>query len=294
MHIRFDGYEIGCTHDDDVYITRYEPGETAVDDNDTPRIGRDGVMPGTDYLRGTQWLFELGAHRQGDTSGVLNRFGELEARWKAWANRTKGQAVLEYRTSHDKGWYRIYGRPRQYLPPVPGVLTQQGRGNAQIAFQQLDPLHYSSDLESTTLGVAAGASGGLRAPIRVPIRVARTGGTLARHAVNNGSADAPVTLRFDGPVRDPEVRLQGGWRFTIRGSLEWDEYLVIDPMNRTATVYSTTSKRTRTAYTMIANGSRFTDLLLPPGQNSLQFTAIDDTYTAQVTASWPHTSISMQ
>src|SRR5699024_11658462 len=97
----------------------------------------------------------------------------------------------------------------QYLPPTVGVQSQYGRGQAQIAFEQLDPLHYSSELESTTLTVAPGASGGLRAPIRVPIRVARTGGTLARHAVNNGSDDAPVTLRFDGPVRDPEVRLQG-------------------------------------------------------------------------------------
>src|SRR5699024_3746098 len=130
--------------------------------------------------------------------------------------------------------------------------------------------------------------------IRVPIRGARTGGTLARHATSNGSADAPVTLQFNGRVRDPEVRLQGGWRFTIRGSLECDEYLGIDSMDRTAIVYSTTSNRTRTAYTMIANGSRFSDLLLPPGQNSLQFTAIDDTYTASVTASWPHSSISMQ
>src|SRR5699024_6108758 len=294
MHIRFDGYEIGCTHDDDVYITQYETGEMAVDDHDSPRLGRDGVMPGTDYLRGAQWLFELSTHRQDGTSGVLGQFGELERRWKAWANRSNGAAVLEYQSSHDAPWHKIYGRPRQYLPPTVGGLTKQGRGKAQIAFQQLDPLHYSVDEDTTSIGVAPGASGGLVARIRVPIRVARTGGTLDRHAVNNGSADAPVTLRFDGPVRDPEVRLQGDWRFTIRGSLEWDEYLVIDPMNRTATVYSTTSNRTRTAYTMIANGSRFSDLLLPPGQNSLQFTAIDDTYTASVTASWPHTSISMQ
>lgn len=294
MHIRFDGFEIGCGHDDDVFIRTYEVGETAIDDHDTPRLGRDGVMPGTDYLRGAQWLFELGAHDQGDTAGVLAKFGELERRWKAWANRSNGNAALEYSTGHDGVWHKIYGRPRQYLPPTVGTLTKQGRGKAQIAFQQLDPLHYSVDEDSTTLGVAAGASGGLVAPIRVPIRVARTGGTLDRHATNNGSADAPVTLRFDGPVKDPQVRLQGGWSFTVRGSLEWDEYLVIDPLGRSATVYSTTSNRSRSAYTMIANGSRFSDLLLPPGQSSLQFTAIDETYTASVTASWPHTSISMQ
>lgn len=293
MHIRFDGYEVGCTHDDDVYISTYEVGETAVEDNDTDRTGRDGVMPGTDYLRGAQWLFSLSTHRQDGTSGVLGQFGELERRWKAWANRSNGNAVLEYKSSHDAAWHKVLGRPRQYLPPTVGVLSDQGRGHAQVAFQQLDPLHYSVVEDDTTLSVAPGASGGLRAPIRVPIRVARTGGTSDRHATNEGDADAPVTLQFNGPVRDPVVELAGGWRFRINGSLEWDEYLVVDPLARTATVYSSTSNRTRSVYTMLGR-SRFSDLLLPPGQHSFSFTAIDDTYTASVTASWPHTSISMQ
>src|SRR5690625_2613034 len=293
MHIRFDGFEIGCDHDDDVFIRTYEVGETAIDDHDTPRVGRDGVMPGSDYLRSAQWLLELGAHDQGGTAGVLAKFGELERRWKAWANRSNGNVPLEYSTGHDGVWHRIYGRPRQYLPPAGGFQSEQGRGSAQIAFQQQDPLPYSVDEQHVKLGVAPGVSGGLVAAIRVPIRVARTGGTLAGLAVNDGDADAPVTLRFDGPVTDPEVRLQGGWRFAVRGSLAWDEYLLIDPMDRTATVYSTTSNRTRSAFNMMG-GSRFSDLLLPPGRNNLQFTAIDATYTARVTASWPHTSISMQ
>src|SRR5699024_7751310 len=82
-------------------------------------------------------LFELSTHRQDGTSGVLGQFGELERRWKAWANRSNGAAVLEYQSSHDAPWHKIYGRPRQYLPPTVGGLTKQGRGKAQIAFQQL-------------------------------------------------------------------------------------------------------------------------------------------------------------
>lgn len=294
MHIRFDGYEIGCTHDAEVFIATYEIGETEIDSNDSDRLGVDGVMPGTDYLRDAQWVFALTVHDQEDTKGVLTRMAPLERAWKAWANRTRGRVPLEYSTGHDGVWHKIYGRPRQYLPPRPDAQSQRGRSTAQITFVQQDPLHYSVDEASTTVGVAPGASGGLVAPIRVPIRVARTGGSTDRYANNEGDAVAPVTLRFDGPVTNPEVRLQGGWRFKVRGSLEWDEYLVIDPLDRSATVYSTTSNRERSAYTMIANGSRFTDLLLPPGHNVLEFTAIDDTYTAQVIASWPHASVSMQ
>lgn len=294
MHIRFDGYEIGCTQDDEVAISHYEIGETEVDSHDTGRLGRDGIMPGTDYLRGSQWSFALVVDGQDSTNGVLAKLAPLERAWKAWAHRTKGLVALEYSTGHDGVWHKIYGRPRQYLPPRPDWQTEKGRGSAQITFQQQDPLHYSSDLESTTLAVAPGATGGLVAPITVPIRVARTGGSTDRHAKNEGDTAAPVTLRFDGPVKDPQVRLQGGWRFTVRGSLEWDEYLVIDSMQRSATVFSTTSNRQRSAMTMIANGSRFSDLVLPAGQNYLEFTAVDDTYQATVTASWPHTSISMQ
>lgn len=51
MHIRFDGYEIGCTQDDEVAISHYEIGETEVDSHDTGRLGRDGIMPGTEPPR---------------------------------------------------------------------------------------------------------------------------------------------------------------------------------------------------------------------------------------------------
>src|SRR5699024_8580825 len=159
MHIRFDGYEIGCTHDSDVFITDYHIGETEIETNDTDRLGRDGVMPGTDYLRDAQWVFALTVHDQEDTKGVLQRMAPLERAWKAWANRSKGRVALEYSTGHDGVWHKIYGRPRQYLPPRPDAQTAKGRSHAQLTFVQQDHLHYSADEASTTVGVAPGASG---------------------------------------------------------------------------------------------------------------------------------------
>lgn len=294
MHIRFDGFEIGCDHDDDVFIRTYEVGETAIDDHDTPRVGRDGVMPGSDYLRGAQWLFELGAHDQGGTAGVLAKFGELERRWKAWANRTNGNVALEYSTSHDGVWHRIYGRPRQYLPPGVGFQSDQGRGSAQIAFQQQDPLHYSVDYGTTTISVAPGATGGVEVPLVLPLEFVTTGGTRDHWVRNDGDADAPVTLVFHGPAQNPQVRLQGGWVFRINGTLAWDETLTVDPMTHTAKLTSSTLPgHERDVFNMLG-GSRFSDLRIPPGQSVLEFTAVDDTYQASVDVSWPHTSISMQ
>jgi len=165
-----------------------------------------------------------------------------------------------------------------------------------IDVDYMDPWAYSTERGQVTIPVAREASGGLQAPVRVPVRVARSGGAVDRWGTNAGENPAPVTLRFDGPVSDPEVELQGHWTFRVRGSLAWDEYLIIDPdlTNPTATIYSTTSSTTRDAYTMIRTGSRFTDLVLPPGQHSFTFRAIDPTYTASMTASWPHTYASMQ
>jgi hypothetical protein len=160
----------------------------------------------------------------------------------------------------------------------------------------MDPWAYSTTLEQVVIPVAPSASGGLIAPIKVPIRVARSVGAADRWGTNNGEMPAPVTLRFDGPVSDPEVTLQGQWTFRINGSLEWDEYLVIEPdlTEPTAYVYSTTGGRRRAAYTMIATGSRFTDLVMPPGQHAFTFRAYDPTFTAKMTATWPHTYQSMQ
>lgn len=122
-----------------------------------------------------------------------------------------------------------------------------------------------------------------------PLTAARTGGMRDRHATNEGEKPAPVTLQFNGPVTNPEVQIPGLWTFALDGTLQWDEYIVVDSKNRTISIYSTTSNATRTAYAWIRKGSRFSDLVIPPGRHPMTFRAVDDTYTASMSASWPHT-----
>jgi hypothetical protein len=179
-----------------------------------------------------------------------------------------------------------------------GLETPDWRSPRAVKFtitaDYMDPWAYSTQRGEVTIPVARESSGGLQAPVRVPVRVARSGGAVDRWGTNEGEKPAPVTLRFDGPVSDPVVELQGHWAFRVNGSLAWDEYLVVDPQEATATVYSTTSNASRLAYSMIRTGSRFTDLVLPPGQHGFTFRAIDPTFTASMTATWPHTYASMQ
>lgn len=162
-----------------------------------------------------------------------------------------------------------------------------------LTVQYMDPWAYSDDEDSVTLTVAPGASGGLTVPIEFPVAFARSGTTRDRHATNIGNKPAPVSLRFDGPMTDPEVAIPGLWTFKLSGTLEWDEYIIVDSKQRTINIYRTTGAGVRSAYTWIKKRSRFTDLIIPPGRHSMTFRAIDDTYTASMTASWPHTYQSM-
>src|SRR5699024_109320 len=114
-----------------------------------------------------------------------------------------------------------------YAGPDLGDYTREGAGQIDLQFEQLDPLHYSEFDEQVSLLVAPGASGGLRVPVRFPVRFARSGGVRDRWATNNGESPAPVMLRFDGPMTDPVVELQGFWRFALSGTLAYDEYLVV-------------------------------------------------------------------
>ena len=292
LWIRYAGLEAGGHHGD-VTITDFSGISNDLRLDRTDRLGRHGQMAGKDYITKRVWTMTLTTLVDDENGAVA-----LASKWEdAVLNDdvmlSTELAMLEY--SRDRHtWYRVYGRPSDYAGPDLGDYTREGAGNIVLQFEQLDPWHYSEHSELVSIPVAREASGGLQAPVRVPVRVARSGGAVDRWGTNEGENPAPVTLRFDGPVTDPVVELQGHWSFRVRGSLAWDEYLVIDPQETTATIYSTTSSASRSAYSMIRTGSRFTDLVLPPGQHAFTFRAIDPTFTASMTATWPHTYASMQ
>lgn len=180
-----------------------------------------------------------------------------------------------------------------------GLLSPMWQSPLSAAFgvtvDFMDPWAYSLQEFEQTLDVAPGATGGMRTPVRFPIRFSRTPGARSRWATNEGTDPAPVTLQFNGPVTDPLVALEGHWTFRVTGTLAWDEYLVVDPRDRTALVFSTTRADVRrAAYRMIRSGSKFSDLLLPPGQHSLRFEAVDPTFQASVKVTWPSTYRSME
>jgi hypothetical protein len=264
-------------------------GAGLVENELTPRLGRRGSMLGPQReAAGTMMLPIVLSGRS--RAEIRDMVAELTRVLKL-AQGTARLSLVDQETG--EGRYRD-------IAYTSGLETPAWSSPTTVKYivdvDYMDPWAYSTELGEVTIPVAREASGGLQAPVRVPVRVARSGGAVDRWGTNQGENPAPVTLRFNGPVTDPVVELQGHWTFRVRGSLAWDEYLVIDPdlTNPTATIYSTTSNASRSAFTMIATSSRLTDLVLPPGQHSFTFRAIDPTFMASMTASWPNTYASMQ
>lgn len=293
LRIRFDGLEAGGQRGSDVYINRAAPVTTDMRYDRTDRLGRDGQMAGTDYISKSVWDLTLHTNKATEDEALA-----LAQAWQhAWRdpeirNGTK-RVPLEY-SRNGQDWFKVYGRPTLFTGPELDVFTVQGRGELDLQFEQLDPWHYSEHSEQVIIPVARSASGGARIPMRFPVSFARSGGTVDRWGTNSGEKPAPVTLRFDGPVTDPEVELQGQWSFKVRGSLAWDEYLLINPVEATVQVHSETGAQPRPAWSMVRTSSRLSDLVMPSGQHAFTFRAVDDTFTASMTASWPHTYSSMQ
>lgn len=257
-------------------------GPTDVENEIIPRVGRRGAVLGTQ--RETESDVYLPIIVKSTSSQEIRR---LVADMTEVFNRANGMFKIMLTdpatgvTTYRRVAYREGLRSPEWMSPQAVKYS--------ITADYVDPWAYSNHTEQVTLEVAPAATGGVTFPLRFPVRFNRSALTTDRLGTNNGSNPAPVSLRFNGPVTDPEIELVGLWRFAVRGTLQWDEYLVIDPMDSTATVYSTTGRNPRSAYNMMSVGSRFTDLEMPPGTHPFVFRALDDTYTATVEATWPHT-----
>lgn len=199
------------------------------------------------------------------------------------------QVVVENPVTNEKRYRDVAYRDGLDTP----IWTSPTSLKIALTLEYADPWAYSKDQGEVTLFVAPGASGGAEIPMEFPVAFAVGGAVRDRYADNNGQRPAPVTLQFNGPMTDPSVSIPGLWTFALKGEILWDQYIVVNGKDRTIKIHSTTGARPRDAYTWVYGGSLFTDLVIPPGRHPMQFRAVDDTYTASMQATWPHTYQSM-
>lgn len=289
MHIRFDGVEIGCSLDSDLYIRSYDIGETHIDDEDQSRLGADGVVPGRDFQRGTQWVFDLTVHGQDGTGGMLAATEPLVQAWTAWRNRSRGRVPLEYSTDHGVTWYKVYGRPRQLVRPHPDAQSKfLGQGKLQPSFFQQDVLHYSAAESSTKVSaVPDRASRGWVAPFMFPLVSGVLSDPVSTELVNTGDQPAPLTVTFGGAMTEPRLRnLQDDVVIGIRGSLAWDERITVDAHAETVELWRTGEPHVRQSVPgRLIRQSRLSKLKANPGRTSWQLRyAVADQGFAELSA----------
>lgn len=294
MFIKFNGIEAGGWGE--LHVVSLPAPEDEIETSRTARLGRDGQAAGADYLRGSMWNITLlvNTYSYRDGRRVVNHVRDR------WLDPDVRLTTETFPLSYSKDgveWFKVYGRPANYGGPPEGTRLDQGIAHIELQFEQLDTLHYSVDSEQVTVNAARGASGGIRIHdygLRAPLTVGRAGGIRNERAENTGNREAFTTIRFNGPGRQPSLRLGDLWTLQINGSLEWDECLVIDSRARDVRLHRTTGHSIRPAFNMIGNGSRLSTLTIPPGSHALVFQIIDDSQMASVDVEWSHTFSSMQ
>jgi hypothetical protein len=176
--------------------------------------------------------------------------------------------------------YLLLGRPRLVEPNLSTIGV--GWAYTQCVFVAQDPRIYSGDLvvQSTSLPVQRG---GLTVPFTLPLLVAGTvdGGRV--ELLNEGTADAPLLVRIDGPVPQPRIVLQrpDGTVQQVRLGLDLPTGQWVEVDTAAGTVFlnglPTASVRGQAAWDIDSYP-------LQPGVNVLRFGAADFVEDALVTA----------
>lgn len=197
-----------------------------------------------------------------------------------------GDAVVEgeLRWTMGSRSYIMFGRPR-VIEPDTRSLWANARATCQCVFVGLDPRYYSDPLTVVVTGLSE-QTGGLTVPFTVPFWIDgyTIGGRL--NLTNEGTADAPLFIRIDGPVVNPRLVLAApdGSTQTIDffdltlGAGQWVE---IDTASGTALLNGEagSSVRGSTVWTMDPYPLR-------PGVNVLRFFAAEFSEDAQVTVEY--------
>lgn len=288
MQIRFGGVTIGC--DAPLVLTDWTPPVTDLRSDYQERLGRDGMLASRDWLGSSQWQFS--ARVEGpDLAGVMDAAARVEQAWKALKVRNSTTlSPLEYSLDGGKTWRRVYGRPGSYAGPTPDYLAAMGRGRIDLAFQQLDPTHYSAVEHQESIGAAAAVLGGLRAPLTGPLMSVASGEARAGLISNAGDLPSPARVRFYGPCTNPTLTSDRGVVVGYAGSLAYDQYVTVSGWDSTVTL----SPGGGNVAGRLDRRTRVSKMAVPAGDSEWTYRATDPTATSRAVIYWRDAHTSMQ
>ena len=278
-----------------VKVRTFQVGSAEQANNDYNSPRSDGIGFGRDYRGGRtlNWEGDITTRttRAERSSGVtsqrkaLEALGEIETMWDAEEIRLNPELVAVMRWNRAGSQRRVYGRPRRF-DPTPGS-TYQGWVPWGADFVARDQNYYDDAEKSISVGMIPAGVGGLKGP-RIGPWQASPLGTGREMLVIGGTKPAWMAFRIYGPnvgsIIDPVVEIANQWSFQIRGSIRYDESVMVD-----STPWSRGIRRSDGANwsgRLTTLSQRPSAMRLSPGTHQVILRGTDSSQTARVEVFW--------
>lgn len=278
MRFEFGGVHFGEASED-LIVESFDHGSHELRTDDKPRAARDGINVGRDFLGGATWAFDL-ITNQDSAEAALEVASALEAAWKNEELRLTPSLAVPLRYEMLGRWRRVYGRPDKFVGVAGDKILSDGIGEITCDFRLTDHLRYADTPTTARLSIVPASSGGLVAPLVAPLSTTKTEGERVGILRNLGDSSTPLLVEFRGPVVDPYIQAEAGWRIGLNAALAYDDVVVVDAR------MGTVRKNGQHAAGLLARGTRLSEARLPAGTSGVRFGGIDLTGTAVAALSW--------
>lgn len=306
------GYGLGAYGVGIYGIGEVPPEPPYVHKTTTARLGESGIVLGETDEYGVHWGWQAGSDpwtpgpQQREVSGP---HGSAHGSWNAtdyYESRTQELSVIVQAPSHDElhraqqRWMTAIGlRAFEFAVDEPffgvrqALMRRDGRPtwNEEVGSQRAnvarataslradDPLIYGAEVRESTTSFPS-STGGLQWPAQWPAQWNATVESGQLQLTNEGSEDAPVVWRIDGPVVQPTVtHVESQSRFRLDLEIGAGEWVTVDGTSRRVSAMGQAQASRRAQW----SGSW---LVLPPGTHTFAFGGAEGGTDARLTASW--------
>lgn len=285
-----DGVKFGLHCPMSVEAGGFSPGRAALIGDPVKMAGADGIRFGRRRYGSSTWSFQMFADRS-DPEGALASYAELGQAWPREEVRLNSDTVSMLRYALAGRVRVVFGQGGRWSPVITNALLG---GTMAVAadFETVDHLHYSDEVFSEEVPIALPLStGGLIPPFIPPFTSTGSNGVRAGSISVGGDRPTPVWVVFTGPVSDPRIDVSGtlsdgkpwaGWTAQVTDTVYSGDPVTLDarPWARSATRQGGGSVRVSPRVTKISQ------MFLPPGQHTINFSGMDPTGSASVNVHW--------
>lgn len=266
--------ELTCRPDGIGLVSLPSVGSVEIETDDVSLPRTDGISMGQDFYGAQTVSFDLSLRPEPGRT-VAQLLQVLRGFWRSPGHRDTGGRVIELRSPEGR---TAYGRPRRFTPNR----DDEKFDHVTVAadFECVSDLWFGAE-SAALVSLVPPLGRGLVAPLVEPLTIQGVAQNASGFTVG-GSEPAYPVVEFRGPITNPSLHA-GGWDLRVRGSLAYDETLVVDTR---PWVRSLSLNGRPVAGMLMPSSSRLRDVTLSPGFHSVQLRGTDITGTATALISW--------